>query len=399
MSATPTSCFKKCRNAGDGSKRTSINVSNGAHIMTTSRIDSVKPFQSDLKNVSRFTRRAIMLAAAVLSLLMMSSIASAQLTGTKNIPGNYADLAAAVTDLNTQGVGAGGVTFNVVAGNPQTAPAGGYVIGGAGSLVLTTSSAANPVVFNGNNNTITAPTPQASGNLNDGIIKLIGADWVTINGFSMLENAANTTTAAGTNDMTEWGVALLYVTATDGSQNDTIQNCTIDLDRTYQNTFGIYSNSTHTATTVTVSATATGAAGSNDNLKVYSNIITDVNEGIVVVGPTAAADQNNSLDIGVVAPVTANTITNWGTTGTFSGYANVSGTVNGILVRNTRNYNVSFNTITNSNGGVNVAGTISGIQVPSSSVAPTGTLAQTINNNNISVRGGNVGNVLQGINV
>jgi hypothetical protein len=333
------------------------------------------------------------------ALTLMATSASAQLTGTKSIPGNYADLASAITDLNTQGVGAGGVTFNLAGGNPQTAPAGGYVIGGAGSLVLTTASAANPIVFNGGGNTITAPTPQASGNLNDGIFKLIGADWVTLSGFSMTENAANTTTAAGTNNMTEWGVALLYVTATDGSQNDTIQNCTIDLDRTYQNTFGIYSNSTHTATAVTTSASATGAAGSNDNLKVYGNNITDVNNGIVVVGPTAAADQNNNLDIGGVAVGTANTITNWGTTGTFSGYANVSGTVNGILVRNTRNYNVSFNTITSSIGGVTVSGTINGIQVPSSSVAPTGTLTQTINNNNISVQGGNVANVLDGINI
>jgi len=258
-----------------------------------------------------------MLGFAVFSLLLMNTIASAQLSGSKNIPGDYATLAAAITDLNTQGVGAGGVTFNLLAGNPQTAPAGGYVIGGAGSVVLNTSSAANPIVFTGNSNTITAPTPQASGALNDGIFKLIGADWVTIQGFTMLENAANTTTAAGTNNMTEWGVALLYVTATDGAQNDTVQNNTIDLDRTYQNTFGIYSNSTHTDAAVTASATATGAAGGNHNLKVYTNNITDVNNGIVVVGPTAAADQNTSIDIGGVALATGNTITNFGTTGTF----------------------------------------------------------------------------------
>ncbi|HSS22813.1 MAG TPA: DUF4214 domain-containing protein [Pyrinomonadaceae bacterium] len=366
--------------------------------MTTSTTCAVNSLQFHTTNKSQLLRKAIMLAAAVVCLLMMSVLASAQLTGTKNIPGNYADLAAAITDLNTQGVGAGGVTFNLIAGNPQTAPAGGYVIGNTGSLVLTTSSAANPIVFNGNGNTITAPTPQAAGNLNDGIFKLIGADWVTLNGFSMSENAANTTTAAATNNMTEWGVALLYVTATDGAQNDTITNCTIDLDRTYQNTFGIYSNSTHTATAVTTSASATGAAGSNDNLKVYSNNITDVNNGIVVVGPTAAADQNNNLDIGGVALATANTITNFGTTGTFSGYANVSGTVNGILVRNTRNFNVSFNTVTSSNGGVTV-GTLNGIQIPASSNAPTGTLTQTINNNSLSLRAGAVGSAMNGINM
>jgi hypothetical protein len=174
------------------------------------------------------------------ALTLMSVSASGQLSGAKSIPGDYATLAAAIADLNAQGVGAGGVTFNLTAS--QTAPLGGYVIGGPGSAILSgphASSAANPIVFNGGGNAITAATPQPSGNLNDGIFKLIGADWVTISGFTMLENAANTTTAAGTNNMTEWGVALLYVTPTDGAQNNTIQNNTIDLDRTYQNTFGL----------------------------------------------------------------------------------------------------------------------------------------------------------------
>ena len=53
-----------------------------------------------------------------LAILAMSFVfyAQAQLTGTKTIPGDYATIALAVTDLNTQGVGAGGVTFNVIAG-------------------------------------------------------------------------------------------------------------------------------------------------------------------------------------------------------------------------------------------------------------------------------------------
>src|SRR5262245_20501326 len=238
--------------------------------------------RSQKSKASRRTFAALI--TTLTSLTLMSADAQAQLSGPKNIPGDYATLAAAIADLNTQGVGAGGVTFNVAVN--ETAPLGGYVIGGAGSLVLTTSSAANPIVFNGGGNTITAPTPQTSGNLNDGIFKLIGADWVTIQNFTMLENAANTTTTAGTNNMTEWGVALLYVTATDGAQNNTIRNNTIDLDRTYQNTFGIYSNSTHTATAITTSASATGALGGNHNLAITGKNITDVNNGIVVVGPT-----------------------------------------------------------------------------------------------------------------
>ncbi len=330
----------------------------------------------------------------------LAGISNAQLTGTKNIPGDYATLASAIADLNTQGVGAGGVVVNLVAGNPQTAPAGGYVIGGTGSLVLTTASNSNPISIVGNGNTITAPTPQATGALNDAIFKLIGADWTTINGFTMLENPANTTTTAASNNMTEWGVALLYVTTTDGARNNTIENNTIDLDRAYQNTFGIYSNSTHSATAVTTSATATGPNGGNDNLKIHGNTITDVNQGIVHVGPIAAADVNNAVDIGGTTPAQGNSITNYGRTSSFSSYANLStsGTVNGILVRNTRNFNISRNTLASSNGGT-TAGFLYGIHIVNSSQAATGSQTHTLSNNTLSLRPASTASGISGISV
>ncbi len=80
---------------------------------------------------------------------------------------------------------------------------------------------------------------------------MIGADWITITGFTMQENPANTNTTPASNNMTEWGVALLHVSTTDGAQNNTIQNNTITLNRTYTNTWGIYSNNRHSATAVT----------------------------------------------------------------------------------------------------------------------------------------------------
>jgi len=40
-------------------------------------------------------------------------------------------------------------------------------------------------------------------------------------------------------------VALLHVSTADGAQNNTIQNNTITLNRSYANTFGIYSNNRH----------------------------------------------------------------------------------------------------------------------------------------------------------
>lgn len=77
---------------------------------------------------------------------------TAQVTGIKNVPGDYANLSDVITALNTSGVGAGGVTINITAA--QTAPAGGYQLG---SAVLNASiSAANQLKFTGNNNIITA---------------------------------------------------------------------------------------------------------------------------------------------------------------------------------------------------------------------------------------------------
>jgi N-terminal domain of BNR-repeat neuraminidase len=333
--------------------------------------------------------------------LCFITASQAQLTGTKNIPGDYATLALAITDLNVQGVGAGGVILNVLAGNPQTSPSalgttgGGYVIGGTGSLVLTTTSAANPVTIQGNANTITAPTGASpaghvAGQLNDAIIKLVGADWITITGFTLLENAGNTVTAAGTNTMTEFGIALFYASATDGAQNNTIQNNTISLSRLYQNSFGIYSNVRHTTISMTASAeVATSAAGSNSFNKVYTNAINNVNYGIVFVGAvTTLAAIDNGNDIGGSSAATGNTLTNWGVLGTaISGYISVTGANSGIVMHQQINDNISYNTITSFSGaasGVMVAITLNGI-TKTYAATPTGTITSNITNNTITV--------------
>jgi hypothetical protein len=310
--------------------------------------------------------------------------------GSSGLATGYPDLTSAITALNAATI-TSPVLIWVNSANPQTTPAGGYAI-------TATGTAANTITIKGNGNTATAFTPQTSGNLNDAIFKIIGGDYITIQNFTMQENVANTTTAAGTNNMTEWGVALLYATTTNGAQNCSILGNTISLNRTYQNTFGIYSNSTHTATAVTTSASATTAAGGNSGLIIRSNNVSNVNNGIVVVGPTAAADANTGIDIGGSSLAQGNTLTNWGTTGTFSGYANVSGTVNGILVRNSKGYNVSYNSITSSVGGT-TAGTLNGIQEPAASATPTGTFTNTINNNTINLQSAVTAGAINGINI
>jgi hypothetical protein len=306
--------------------------------------------------------------------------------GGSGLAGTYNTLAEAITALNSATISS--PVIITLTGN-ENAPVGGYNITKSGTST-------NTITIQGSSSTITAATSQASGNLVDAIFKITGADWITIQNFTMQENAANTTTTAASNNMTEFGVALFYATTTNGAQNNTIQNNTISLNRTYQNTFGIYSNSTHSATALT-SASATTAAGGNSGLKIYTNTISNVNQGICVVGPTAAADLNTGLDIGGTSAGQGNSITNWGTTGTFSSYINVSGTLNCILVRNCAGYNISYNTLTSSAGGNTVTTSQRAIYVPSFSAAPTTAVTCTISNNNISVQSGLVAGTVNGI--
>lgn len=306
---------------------------------------------------------------------------------------SYTTLASAITAINDGATHTGTIVCSVAAGYTEVAPIGGFAITATGSAGNTITFAKAGV---GANPEFTASSALVAGTLTDAIFKIIGGDFITIDGFTMLENAANTTIVAGTNNMTEFGVVLFYATPTNGCQNVTIKNCTIDLTRTYQNSFGIYANSTHSALVISTVASATGATGGNSNLTITGNTITDVNQGISVVGPLAAVDHNDGLSIGGASAGLGNVITNYGSTGTFSGFANVSGTVNGILVRNVKNYTISYNNITSA-VGLNTAGTLRGIFVTAFNNAPTGTFTNAINNNTLDIKSGVLAGAISGI--
>ncbi len=324
-----------------------------------------------------------------LFMILFAIAANAQLTGTKTIPGNYASLALAITDLNTQGVGAGGVIINL--NQAETAPAGGYVIGGAGGAALLTggasSSAARPVVINGNSNIVTAFNPQASGALNDAIIKLKGADWITISGFVLNENGANATLAVATNNMTEWAVAMVYNSTTDGCQNNTIQGNTIQLNRLYGNSFGIYSSAEHidgptNANVTTAADIANNTTGPFINNKVYTNIISNVNFGIYFLGASTAANFDTGNDIGGSSAVTANTFSNWGGLARLSAYVNTTGNNTCIGMVNQGGYNCSYNVI----NATALTPAVSEFGILQNYLAqPTGTFTNTISNNNVAI--------------
>ena len=282
--------------------------------------------------------------------VLFASVTNAQLTGVKTIPGTYATIAAAITDLNTQGVGAGGVVFNIAAGYTETAPSGGYVLGT--TALNATLSAANTVVIQKNgagaNPLITAFTGGTS-TTSDGIFKIAGADYVTIDGIDLVENASNSGAA-----FMEWGYALVNLNAAspfDGCQNVTIKNCSVTLDRSNPNgSFGIYS--AHNIATNATALTITAAGDTHSNNKFYSNTISNVNEGFWILGFAAASpytlyDQNN--DVGGASLATGNTVKTMGVTALFNSFC--------IYLVNQNGASAMYNTIDNALGGASASST------------------------------------------
>ncbi len=344
------------------------------HLFVTQNISNI-PKRCERINISA---KACFLAILMMFFALGSANAQVTTNSGSGLAPAYPSLALAITALNGATITAP-ITITLT-GN-ETAPAGGYSITAQGTV-------ANTIIISGNGSIITASTPQSSGILTDAIFKLIGADFVTIQNFTMRENPANLTTAAASNNMTEWGVALLYATTTNGAQNNTIQNNIISLNRIYSNTFGIYSNTRHTATLVTPAAEITVATGSNSGNKIYSNAISNVDYGIVFVGSNAAAAMDNGNDIGGTSLATANTITNWGglVSGAISGYIGVTGSNAGIYMNHQINDNVSYNTLASATNitTITTQGFI-GIFKAYATTQPTGTITATYNNNTVTL--------------
>lgn len=300
--------------------------------------------------------------------------------GGSGLAGTYPDLASAITALN-----AASITSPVVitASGTETTPAGGY------SITATGTSTNTIVIDGGGGTTLTAFTPQVTGSAAssfDAVFKIVGGDFITIQGFTMNENAGNTVITPGTtNTMTEFGVLLVHSSATDGAQNNTIQNNTISLNSTYTNSVGIFSTSASSPANATLDATST--AGTNSNNKIYGNIISNVAYGVYFICPPLTATVfETGNDIGGTSAATANNVT-FGNATASSGPWNRSTSTNqaGILFRNGAGNSVRFNTVTSNSAAYVGSAGLNGIQV-SSGTAPTGvTYTSTISNNNVTV--------------
>lgn len=314
--------------------------------------------------------------------------ATAQLTGTKNIPGDYATITIAVANLNTAGVGIGGVTFNVAAGYVEniTSTITVTATGTSGSQIIfqKNGAGANPLVIAYSGGTGTPATA-----LQDGIWALVGSDYVTIDGIDLTDtNSANPATM-------EYGFGLFKVSGTNGCQNNTIKNSTITLNR-INNTATVASalidgsvgiqgyNSAKTSILTVISVLS--SAGANSNNTFQSNIIQNCNNGIGLSGFSSAVFGDSGNDIGGNSSATGNTIINFGGGGTSSPAAAIN-------VRSQLGINISYNVINNNNGsGINHTTTLRGI------FAQSGISANAnINNNTITVKSGAAGTQCLGI--
>ncbi|HLO53175.1 MAG TPA: hypothetical protein VK169_02750 [Saprospiraceae bacterium] len=292
----------------------------------------------------------------------------------------------------------GSIILTIDAGYSETAPIKGFGLGSAtlnpllsATNTITIVKASGTVTINAGVGTANGPAASP-----DGIFYLNGADHVTIDGLTFTDgNTTNATVAM------EFGIAFFKRTAGDGCNNNTIQNCTFNMQRINNSAGsgpmfdGSWSievlNSTATAATTALTPTNGGTLatnGTNSGNKFYANVCNSGNGGIGLngfaasagVGPTPNAltflgDLGN--DVGGTVSGTGNAITNFG------GGAATSPSA-GIRVNNQWSINIQHNTIDNNNGaGVNHATTLRGI------FAQAGTSgAATISNNTITVRSG-----------
>src|SRR3989454_4095562 len=197
------------------------------------------------------------------------------LTGTFTVGpgGNYPTFTAAINDLNRNGVGSGGVTFNVLVGTVfnENPPA-----------IRATGTAANQIIFQkfgqGPN-----PIIRASGGVGnfDYVIAIVGGDYLTINGIDLSENGS----------AVEFGVLIINSSATDGAQHNTIENLTTTLNRINLGSVAIEQLANGTGGSL-VPTTAAGANSGN----VYKNlIIRNVYSGISLSGNASFPDDSNQV--------------------------------------------------------------------------------------------------------
>lgn len=314
---------------------------------------------------------------------LLSTVLAAQLSGVKTIPGTYPTIAAAVNALNSQGVGNGGVIFNILANYTESSSDSVYLTAtgtSANKIVFQkTGQGANPILTRTGAGTLATTFLGAAG---DAVFILESSDYVTINGLDIKTSDAGI----------EYGYYLRKASATNGCRNDTITNCAVTMTKgTSEFVVGILSSNNFKGQSLSSNAglVLTTESGRNENNAFTNNRVNNVATGIILRGYNALSqfslyDQN--CTIGEFGK--GNTIENFG--------GNVAAAAAAIYVDYANGTTIQYNNIDNlANGGTASNSDLYGIRR-----SPLGTPATiTINNNNISLTGStpSANNIVSGI--
>ena len=253
--------------------------------------------------INFYKHMRVVLLILVATFLTNATFAQA-LSGVKTIDpagsgaNNYTSFSSAIDSLNKYGVGTGGVTYNVAAG-ATFAETKALVLKATGTaanriVFQKSGSGANPIINPVAGTIATGTSLGASGDVG---LKIIGSDYLTIDGISIVEAPGSSGNAKY-----EYGVALLKAGAGDGSRFVTIKNCNISLNRSTLYSLGIISitkDETFTSTTIT-------ALGRNENIVIKNNTISNVYNAVYFSGSSSSeAHYDNDILF------TENTISNF----------------------------------------------------------------------------------------
>jgi len=208
-------------------------------------------------------------------LLASHSTQAQALTGTVTVGGTtptYPTLTAAVTALQSRGVGAGGVTIAV---RPGT-----Y----AERITLTTltgSSAANPVRFVGRGGTVTL-RPVGTSATTDAAVTITACDYITLDSLNVADGGTSVA------DQVEVGYSITG-TATKGSTHVTVSNCSVRLGG------GTAPSGPFRSRGVQIVSEATTASGANNFNRILNVQVDKAARAIQLDGQPAFRDQGNEV--------------------------------------------------------------------------------------------------------
>ena len=297
---------------------------------------------------------------------------------------NYPSFAQALTNLNLVTAMSGSVILTLQAGASELSPITGFTIGSATlNPVLNNSHTITIIKAAGAATTINAATGTAtpSSPTPDGMLKIVGADYITIDGITLTDaNVANPATM-------EFGIALFKRNEDDGVQHTIIRNCQLNMKR-INNASGagpmvdgsIGINIVNAIPTDAITAlTPASAAGSNSNNQFYNNTIQGGNYGIVLSGfnaPSPFTKGDTGNDLGGMSQSTGNNILNYG------GAPGATNPAAGIRAIHQWNITISYNNVNNNDGGgLNHPTNVHGIYAQSGASANA-----TINHNTVSIK-------------